>query len=119
MSNKKAGARPAFLLLAANSGGSFLREFFDLGIQAALMTSGLVFVDDAFVGNAIDDRNGSGVSSFSSFGIAFVDRGNNFLDVGAHHRAQAAVVQTSVFCLLGAFPRLFSVRHRKTPEFES
>jgi len=34
-------------------------EGLHVGVQAALVTSGLVLVDDAFVGHAVDDRNGS------------------------------------------------------------
>src|SRR5690606_41792617 len=103
---------------ADGSGGSFFSQCLALCVPAALLSSGLVLVDYAFVGNTVDDGNGGSVSCFCVIGIAFLNGCDHFLDVGTHHRAQAAVVETRCFCLLSALARLFRVRHRKTTEYE-
>lgn len=50
----------------------------DLGIQAALVTSGAVLVDDALVGHAVDHRHGNRVGGL---GIGLVAGGNGVHDL--------------------------------------
>jgi len=80
-----------------------LRQRFDLGVQAALVTGSLVFMDDAFVGHAVDHGNRCGVSSLGVFFVAGQNGGLNFLDTGAHHGAEAGIVLAVLLGLASTF----------------
>jgi len=58
-------------------------EGFDALVQAALVTSGLVLVDDAFVDHAIDDRHGIFVRRNGSVFVAGITSLDDILDLGA------------------------------------
>ena len=63
-----------------------------LGIQAALVASGLVLVNDALIGHAVDDRYGAGISGLGCLRVTAFYGSVYFLDLGAHQGAQAGVV---------------------------
>src|SRR5690606_21020272 len=79
---------------------------FDFGIQAALMTSSLVLVNQAFVSDAIDHFNSIYISRLCSSKIAGFNGINYFLQIGTPHRAHAGVVLASFFVLTRAFSSL-------------
>ena len=111
--NKKADFKVGFfvhLVYSSRSGHSL-----DVLVQAALVTSGLVSVDDAFAGHAINDRH-SGFVGFNS--IVFVTSGNRLddvLDVCAQLGAQARIVLAMCFRLADALSSLCRVSQSKTP----
>src|SRR5437868_10686270 len=87
-----------FLRATGRSGmAARLSQSFDLGIQAALVTSSLILVDQAFVSDAVDNSNSSDVSSSSGSLITCFNGCNHFLQVGTPHRAHACVVLASFF----------------------
>lgn len=55
----------------------------DVLVQAALVASGLVHVDDAFAGHVVDDRHGNFVGFGGNVLVASRDCLNGILDVGA------------------------------------
>src|SRR5690606_16552802 len=96
-------------------GCSSFAEGLDVAVQAALVTSGLVLVDDAFVGHTVDYRHGCNVSSTSFFQIFCIQGLDHILDVGADHGAQAGVVAATLLSLNCAFFGGRAVGHRRTP----
>src|SRR5690554_6227565 len=98
---KKPADSRFFCICRTQSGGG--SQGLDVCVQAALVTSGLVLGDDALVGHAVDDRNGSSVGGLGFFQILGVDRFYNVLDVGTNHGAQACIVIAALLGLLGAF----------------
>jgi hypothetical protein len=74
----------------------------DVAIQAALMTSGFVLVDDAFIGHTVDNWHGQNVSS-RLFSVFCVDGFNYILDVGTNHGTQAGVVAATLLSLFCTF----------------
>src|SRR5690606_4657209 len=81
----------------------------NVAVQAALVPGGLVLVDDALVGHAINDRHGGLVGGFGVGLVAGLDGLRDFLHLGAHHRAQARIVLAMAFRLPGALLRLLRV----------
>jgi hypothetical protein len=67
-------------------------ERLDLRIQTALMSCSLVFVDDAFVRHAVNNRHSLSVGCLSLLYIATFDGGQNVLDIGANERTEAGIV---------------------------
>ena len=67
------------------------------------MTRGLVAMDQALVGHAVDRGYSVLVGSFSCRLIAFFNSVVNAFDVGTHHSAHAHVVGATVNGLAGAF----------------
>src|SRR5690606_28709458 len=96
-------------------GCSSFAEGLDMAVQAALVTSGFVLVDDAFVGHTVDHGHGCSVSSTSFFQIFCVDGFDHILDVGTNHGAQAGVVAATLLSLNCAFFGGRAVGHRRTP----
>ena len=72
------------------------------GIQSAFVPGGLIFVNNALVRHAINDRNRFTVGSRRSALIAAGDGRVNFFNVGAHHRTEGCIVSTSRFPLTGS-----------------
>src|SRR5690606_9255583 len=101
LDTKKPADSRFFCICRTQSGGG--SQGLDVCVQAALVTSGLVLGDDALVGHAVDDRNGSSVGGLGFFQILGVDRFYNVLDVGTNHGAQACIVIAALLGLLGAF----------------
>src|SRR5690625_5558540 len=88
---------------------------FNSAVQAALMASGLVLVDQAFVGYAVDHRNGSCVRSLGRFSIAGFNGADYFFHISARHGAQAGVVLAGVFVLACTLSGLRGIGHRGAP----
>src|SRR5690606_20560197 len=93
---------PVFCINAERKSGGGSHGL-DVCVQAALVTSGLVLVDDALVSHAVDDRNSSSVGSLCFFQVFGFDRLDYVLDVGTNHGAQACIVIAALLGLLGAF----------------
>ena len=70
---------------------------FDLGRQAALVTSSFVLVDQAFGRHTIHDRLSNSESGSRSSFVARGDSSNDFLQVGTGHGTTAGVVLTAFF----------------------
>ena len=79
-------------------------ERFDSLVQAALVASCLVFVDDAFVNHAIDDRHGFPVGRHSSVFVAGITGLDDTLDLGTHQGAHTHIGLAGLFRLAGALP---------------
>src|SRR5690606_24500880 len=90
-------------------------ECLDVRIQAALVTSSLVLVDDALVGHAVNDRYGGGVGSVGLAEALGVERLGHVLDVGTDHGAQAGVMATTLLSLFRAFFGRRCIGHRQAP----
>src|SRR5690606_1678520 len=86
-------------------------ECFYCGSKAAFMASGLVFMNDVLVGNAIDNA-GCFLKDFSCDGfVAGIDRLAYALDRCAKHRAQAGVVFVALNRLASTFAGLGCIGH--------
>ena len=72
-------------------------------IQTTFMARGLVAMDQAFVGHAVDRGHCILVGSLSCRLVAFFNSVVNAFDVSAHHSAHAHVVGATVNGLAGAF----------------
>jgi len=72
-------------------------------IQTAFMARGLVAMDQALVGHAVDCGHCVFVGSFCCRLVAFFNSVVNAFDVSAHHSAHAHVVGATVNGLTGAF----------------
>lgn len=78
-------------------------------IQARLVSSGFIFVHDAFGDHAVDQRQGicqrgagcAGVSR--SYGCVYA------LNIGAHHGSLTGILDASFFSLSGAFSSLCTI----------
>src|SRR5487761_80397 len=103
--NKKAGIQAGFGRCSRTSGF----ESADTFVQAALVTRGLVMVDESLVGDAVNDRHGLPVSGFGFRFLAFSGELHHFLDVTAHHGTQGGVVLTMDHGLAGALLRLLGI----------
>ena len=66
------------------------------------MTRGLILLDDAAVGHAINDGDRRIERSARIISIASVDSGNDLFDLGANQRAQARIVSATLIILTGA-----------------
>jgi len=73
-------------------------------IQAALVASSLVLVDDALVDHAVDDRHGVLVGCHGSVFVAGITGIDDILDLGAHQGTQRHIVFAGLLGLAGAFP---------------
>ena len=67
-------------------------ERFNPLVQPALVSSGLVLVDDALVDHAVDDRYGVLVGRHSRIFVAGIACVDDILDFGTHQGAQPHVV---------------------------
>lgn len=88
-----------------------LRQRLNSCCEAALMTRRFVFVDDVFIGNAVD---GAGGTLEHGFGLGFVagfDSFHHVFDRGAQTRAQAGVVLAALFALARGLARGCSIGH--------
>ena len=72
-------------------------------VQATLVPSCLVLGHDALVNHAVNDRNGSFISSLGSFLVACVTFFDDILDLGTHQGTQTHVVLAGLLRLPGAF----------------
>jgi hypothetical protein len=79
-------------------------ERFDPLVQPALVASGFVLVNDAFVYHAVDDRYGILVGCNCSVLVAGITGLDDILDFGAQKGAQTHIVLTGLFRLAGALP---------------
>lgn len=86
-------------------------ECLDARGQAALMTSGLVLVDQAAGAEAVENRLGDGEGGFGAGGVVGVERFEHFLDGGAQHGALSGVTGIAHDGLLGAFLGGLDVGH--------
>jgi len=75
------------------------------------VASGLVLVDDVFVGNAIDDAGSLAEHFVGRVLVASVDGLTHTLDGGAHHGAKAGVVLVAGDRLAGALTGLGGIGH--------
>src|SRR5690606_16501217 len=94
------------MLLTRKSG-----QRFDRGAQAALVTSGLVLVNDLLVGDRVDHADGRLIDGLSGSLVASFDGLLHFLDRGAQSRTQAHVVRALLDRLAGALASLCSICH--------
>ena len=67
------------------------------------MASGLVFVDDALVDHAVDNRHSVLVGCCSSFLVAGITGLDDILDLAAQHGTHRHVVLARFLGLAGAF----------------
>src|SRR5690606_36501400 len=96
-------------------GGSSFAQRLDVRVQAALVTSGFVLVDDAFVSHTVNDRNSCGEGGLGKLEILGSNSLDHVLDVGTNHRAQAGVMATALLSLFGAFFGRRCIGHRRAP----
>ena len=101
--------KPALLAGFFVSGRCFgLRgQGFHLCVKTALVPRCLVLVDDALIGQTVDNGYGAIVSGFCYGRVTATNGGSDFLDHCANQRAQTGIVRASLFCLAGAFPCLW------------
>ena len=78
----------------------------DLAVQAAFVSSGLVFVDQALVGGTVDDGHADSIRGLRLFLITGSDRLDNILGAGSHHTALMNVMLTAILRLTRALPSL-------------
>lgn len=78
----------------------------DFRVQPTLVPGSLVFVDEPFGGEAVEQRCCSFEGAFRGGLVARLDRLENTLELGAHHAAAAGVVLAVFFRLAGAFAGL-------------
>ena len=81
----------------------FQSHIVDVMIQTAFMARGLVAMDQALVGHAVDCGHCVFVRSFCCRLVAFFNSVVNAFDVSTHHSAHAHVVGATVNGLAGAF----------------
>jgi GTP-binding protein len=86
------------------SRGGLSRERFDPGVQSALVTSGLVLGNNAFVDHAVDNRHSILVGCRRCFLVAGITCLYDALNLGPHHGAHTHVVFAGLFRLAGALP---------------
>jgi len=79
-------------------------EGFNHLIQAALVSRGLVLIDNALVNHRIYDRHGGVVGRCRHLLVAFLDGLNHVLDMGSHFGAKPHFVKSGLLRLTGAFP---------------
>ena len=108
----KKPARAGFFADAAKR----LLDRADRGGQAALVTGGLVLVDQATHAEAIKQRLSGRERGFCASFVTGLDGFDDFLDGGAHHRTMAVVAQTVVFRRARAFFRGLDICHYVAPE---
>src|SRR3546814_12076124 len=99
-SNKKPGLGRVFRVRCRLRSGGLQR--LDARGQAALVTSGLVAVDQATRAEAVEDRLGDVERGLGAGGVVGVERLEHLLDGGAQHRALASVAGIAHDGLLGA-----------------
>ena len=81
----------------------FQSHIVDVMIQTAFMARGLVAMDQALVGHAVDRGHCVFIGSFGCRLIAFFNSVVNTFDIGAHHSAHAHVLGATGNGLTGAF----------------
>src|SRR5690606_38950510 len=80
-------------------------------VEAGLVAGGLVSIDDALVGHAVDHGHGRGIGLRCRFLVAFLDGLYDVLYVRAHFRTQAHVMEPRLFLLTSPLLRGFDVCH--------
>jgi hypothetical protein len=75
---------------------------FNALVESALVPCCLVAGNDAFVDHAIDHRDGIFIRCYRSIAVAGITGIDDFLDFGAHERAQAHVLLAGFLRLAGA-----------------
>ncbi len=78
-------------------------KFLDGFVQTALVSCGLVSLDQAFAGHAINFRDGQLVLLGGTVRIARANGSDDLFNSGAHARLQRDIVLATNFRLLGAF----------------
>src|SRR3974390_1236483 len=94
---------------------TLLRERADLLGEAALMTSGLVTMDDSLVHHAVDHRGGSGEGGSRLIVLAGLERERGLADGTAQLRSERVVTGTMHRRLSGSFFSRFRIRQAQTP----
>src|SRR5690606_27627849 len=102
-----------FMHLTCPDSGSGGFERLHSGIQPALVTSGLVLVNDTLVSHPVDDRHCLGVGSRRILIIAFGDGLDDVLHVGANHGTKTCVMAACNFVLTCALAGLCGVSQLK------
>jgi hypothetical protein len=97
--------------VAVNASEVSLRQRLQRCSQTALVASGLVFVNDAFVGDTVDRRDGSLEYLCGSSLVTGFDCFASCLDGGTQRRALAGVVCVLLDCLTSTFARLCGICH--------
>src|SRR4249919_2847094 len=95
----------------ARDGGSGGLQRLDARGEAALVTGGLVLVDQAARAEAVEDRLGDGERGVGAGGVVGVDGLEHLLDGGAQHRALGGVAGIADDGLLGALLGGLDVGH--------
>src|SRR6185369_14053552 len=95
-------AKAGFFKVAAAPCGSGGLQRLDARGQAALVTGGLVLVDQATRAEAIENRLGNDERGLGGGGIIGVEGLEHLLDGGAQHRALGGVASVAHDSLLGA-----------------
>ena len=80
------------------------------------MSSGLVFMHDAFVDHAIDHWNRGSQRGTGNCLITRHDGSIDTLDVGSNHRSLTGIVTSSFFGLSRALACLRAIRQEALPE---
>src|SRR5690606_436163 len=100
---------------AAASGRRGCLERLDMGVQTALVTRGLVLVDQATAAEPVKQRLSGHEGGFGSGDVVGVQRLDDFLDGSAHHRARAGVTGATDLGLTGALLGGLDVCHYCAP----
>src|SRR5687768_10421552 len=114
--------RPAFAGLSlqrSGVAGSGLLERLDVGADAALVTRGLVLVDQPARRVAVEDRHGGRVRGLGGRRVLRFQRLEDLLDGGAQHGALAGIAGVADDGLLGALLGGLDVGHGGLLESES
>lgn len=66
------------------------------------MPRSLVFIDNAFVNHAVNNRHSGVVSSYCYFFVALLDCFYDIFNMGSHFRAKPHLVKSRFLCLARA-----------------
>jgi len=89
----------------------------NLTVETALVTSGLVLVDQALTSHVIENRYSVLERCFSSRFVTFGNCGEHTLDLGAHHRTLAGIALTAFLGLTNSLTRLCGIGHGLSSNF--
>jgi len=85
------------------------------GIEAAFMTSSLVFMNYSLTRHPINNRGHALISGLCRGEITGVNGFDHFFDSSTHHRTLSGILLTIFFGLTGAFFRLCCISQSITP----
>src|SRR5579859_6020341 len=113
---QKSRLAPAFSPTRDSVRGAGLRQLADLRVEAALMASSLVLVDQATRSVAVHDRLSGGKSLNGGCLVLVLNGLDDLLEGGAHHGTGADVAQAALLGLARALLRGLDVGQGRTPK---